>query len=380
MAMSGEYHLMIDGDNVFVNQEGRIVEFGTMQLDPSRKPKLYDRTLPDGVSCRGIYEFDGENLRVCLGFPGADRPTEFSTKAGAKSSLIVYKRYEPHPPAASPGGDRSTRVILQEIDDLKMAPFDLKMRKDKKYIREYETKNKKRYEKRAVLIRELYKASPQHERIPTLLVERWGRVSRMSPKVEELNNEIDEVMAHTNSAKLKIEGTFLKAQAGLNKNRSSGRPDLAEIGEFLKIAPSDPRGAFLLYSAAAITRDEKAKTALEDRIIREFPASPVVESIKDDRHQRESIGKPFSVEFTDAIRGCAVSTKNLKGKVVVIDFWATWCGPCVAEMPHMKELYAKYHDQAVEFVGVSLDLPEELGGLESLKKFVKENAIPWPQY
>ena len=53
--------------------------------------------------------------------------------------------------------------------------------------------------------------------------------------------------------------------------------------------------------------------------------------------------------------------KGLKGKVVVIDFWATWCGPCVAEMPKMKELYAKYRDQGVEFIGVSLDQPKERG-------------------
>ena len=72
--------------------------------------------------------------------------------------------------------------------------------------------------------------------------------------------------------------------------------------------------------------------------------------------------------------------KKLKGKVVVIDFWATWCGPCVGEMPKMKELYAEYRDRGVEFIGVSLDQPAEQGGLASLKKFVKENGIKWPQY
>ena len=124
----------------------------------------------------------------------------------------------------------------------------------------------------------------------------------------------------------------------------------------------------------------RRRLALEDRIARDFPDSPYVKSIKGDRHQRESIGKPFNLEFTDAIKGYTVSTRNLKGKVLVIDFWATWCGPCVAEMPHMKELYAKYHDQGVEFIGVSLDWPEKRGGLENVKKFVKENQVPWPQF
>jgi uncharacterized protein (TIGR03067 family) len=381
MIRKGEYHVMFEGNNVFVNQEGRIIEFGTMKLDPTEKPKHYDRMHPDRTASRGIYELDGETLNICLGSPGADRPAEFSTKPGAKRSLIVYRRFKPYLPTSSHGGDRSPQVILNEIDDLKMAPFDLKRRKDEAYIREYDARNKQRYERRALLIRELYKAAPDHERILVLLLERWGRRSPISPEANELNKEIDEVVAHSANQRLKVEGTFFKAWNDLPNNRSAGRPNLTMIDEFLKIAPGDTRGASLLYSAAKMTRDGKAKAALEDRILRDFPGpQSVLESIKSDRHQRESIGKPFKLEFTDAVNGRTVSTSKLNGKILVIDFWATWCGPCVAEVPHLKELYAKYNDQGVEFIGVSLDLPEERGGLESLRKFIKENEVPWPQY
>ena len=99
-----------------------------------------------------------------------------------------------------------------------------------------------------------------------------------------------------------------------------------------------------------------------------------------ERRLREAVGKPFEISFVEAIKGSQISSQTLKGKVVVIDFWATWCGPCIAEMPKMKELYAKYKDQGVEFVGISLDAPKAEGGYDELKNFVEKNKIEWPQF
>lgn len=75
------------------------------------------------------------------------------------------------------------------------------------------------------------------------------------------------------------------------------------------------------------------------------------------------------------LTGAPLSISGLKGKVVLVDFWATWCGPCVAELPNVLAAYSKYHDKGFEIVGISLDRSED-----ALKNFIKEKSMTWPQY
>jgi thiol-disulfide isomerase/thioredoxin len=78
------------------------------------------------------------------------------------------------------------------------------------------------------------------------------------------------------------------------------------------------------------------------------------EEKKEDDPFAEMIGKPapdFAGDFS--INGKAVKISALKGRVVLVDFWAVWCGPCVASFPHLRELNEKYHDQGLEVVGVT---------------------------
>ncbi|HEY7428116.1 MAG TPA: tetratricopeptide repeat protein, partial [Gemmataceae bacterium] len=74
------------------------------------------------------------------------------------------------------------------------------------------------------------------------------------------------------------------------------------------------------------------------------------------------------------VQGEKFDLKQLRGKVVLIDFWATWCGPCVAEMPNVKRAYDRYHKDGFEVVGVSLD-----NSKEKLVEFLKTKEVPWPQ-
>ena len=103
-----------------------------------------------------------------------------------------------------------------------------------------------------------------------------------------------------------------------------------------------------------------------DSIIREY--AEVYEGVL---RRRELLGKPMPIWGAD-LSGKPIDEKTLDGKVVLLDFWATWCGPCIGEFPHLKLLYQKYKDKGFEIVSFSVDSDQE-----KLLAYLERNPLPW---
>jgi thiol-disulfide isomerase/thioredoxin len=145
------------------------------------------------------------------------------------------------------------------------------------------------------------------------------------------------------------------------------------ITDFLTAYPKYEPALEQLADLADLARQTDAartRMVILETIGKNFPDHRLGKEYK----REQAVGKVIEFTFTAVDAKKETSLKDLRGKVVVIDFWATWCGPCKKELPGLKNLYEKHAKDGLEIVGVSLDESEK-----PLAAYVKENEMTWPQ-
>ena len=175
-----------------------------------------------------------------------------------------------------------------------------------------------------------------------------------------------------------------KRHAAASQGYGAGGPDGKGIRAHLFVTPkSCPRAhvrkiifdQFKTVSAEELPDLQERERDLQkwEDDLQEREEQRFAEYVKDSPLGIPIVGKPYPFKLT-GLNGNEVSTDKWKGKVIVMDFWATWCKPCVAEMPKLKKLYEEYHDRGLEVVGISSDFKRA-----PLTEYVKDNDIRWPQ-
>ena len=137
-------------------------------------------------------------------------------------------------------------------------------------------------------------------------------------------------------------------------------------------------GAFVYFSRLVSAVEAQAPAAMP-ALIERMAATPngrVRELAAKRSAVVQALARPLELKFT-ALDGRVVDTAQWRGKVVLVDFWATWCVPCIESMPHLKELYSRYHAHGLEIVNISVD---NANAREALVKLVAKLALPWPQF
>ena len=203
-------------------------------------------------------------------------------------------------------------------------------------------------------------------------------------KADAVLGELAEIAGAPDApAEVKAEATFAQAMM-LTEHLDESKPET--VAAFLKAAD-----AFLAKFGADKFAAEMRLTQV--RVATQFPtpeavailqkyaaekdealAAPAKEGLARFQRMQALKSKPLDLKFT-AVDGHEVDLAALRGKVVLVDFWASWCGPCRAEMPNVVAAYGKLHDKGFEILGISLD--QDKAAMEGALKTL---GMKWPQY
>ena len=189
--------------------------------------------------------------------------------------------------------------------------------------------------------------------------------------LDEAKGDRDTAIAHYQLA-------FVLVEEGLQKRKDelfTRAHD--ESSKALAISANFPDALWLDGTALAHLKQDDAARSRFERYVKMKPADDpkrqrALRYASRPELVRAKMAPPFAVTTT---RGESISMDGLQGKVVLVDFWATWCEPCREALPHIRDVAKKFQGQPLVILSVSLDDDEQ-----KWKEFVSKNGMTWPQY
>ncbi|HPO92605.1 MAG TPA: TlpA disulfide reductase family protein [Phycisphaerales bacterium] len=350
-------------------------------MNPATKTRLSDALRRSPLALAA-----GVALALSAGVARADDP-EKKGGAGAPDAPAPKASPQPETQSARDGENRPPEKILEEYDGLAIPVAPEKYDADE-FSRHME-KRAAIVDRIAELGMQLYRADPKHERAPELMARRWNMMVLEQHAPDKAIADTEAIISENQNPEVVSQAMYWNAIAVGRQSKFDPDKTMPAVERFLAHAPQDKRAAgMLLYLVNRwIDRSPERAGNLLDRLLKDYPDSEAAEQARPMARIVHGIGKPFELKFTDAVTGEQVDlASKFKGKVVVIDFWATWCRPCVAELPKLKEFYAKYKDRGVEIVSVSLDSEPSDGqpadaktssGKQKLLDFISQNQLGW---
>jgi len=279
--------------------------------------------------------------------------------------------------------------LLEEIHNLKPPVFDPDKAGDPDYQDEFQKEFEAAAAREAELIYQLYKADPDNSELDELLPKLWARTAIGDDEIEGydplanmkefLEKYPDRPAAH--DARLYLPLGYLYRITDLEDEQSLKYRDEAfrGIDEFLEKYPDEDvltKLRLVWMKFRYVKGDDSAHMReIYKQVTEVAPRTKQARWAAGQLRQIDDLGKPFELEFNDYLTGRHVSVSDMKGKVVVVLFWASYSAPCQTLMPDMVKLYEEFRDKGVEFVGISEDIDEN-----RLKQYLQDENITWPQY